>query len=135
MRDINHQYQVIHNEIFGLSARKLVKAMVGEQVVCLQKHEDELIALQDKLLDIQVTLNSLPQSELTIRRGKDILFNLLEYITALKKSISYLQKICSTQNSPVSAKSNLNNYKKAYDDAIQHHKNLGSKLNQLLSSF
>ena len=135
VRDINCRYQEIHNEIFSLSVRKLAIEIFVDQKVSIKKYEDELKMLQGKLIDIQTALNVIPQSELKIRTGKEILLALSNYVTALTKSINYLQKICNDKNSLSGSDSNLINYKMAYDDAIQHHKNLGIRLNDLLSSF
>lgn len=135
VRDVNHRYQMIHNEIFSLSLRKLVTAIVSDQSVSLKNHADELYLLHGKLMDIQTDLDVLPQSELKIPRGNEILSTLSDYITALTKSIDYLQKICIEKSrSPVSD-SSLTEYRTVYDDAIQHHKTLGVRLNGLLSSF
>ncbi|MDX2507237.1 MAG: hypothetical protein QNL62_22560 [Gammaproteobacteria bacterium] len=133
--DVNCRYQEIHNEIFSLSVHKLVRNIVTDKSVSFKKHEDELKTLQGKLMNIQTTLDALPQSELNIRRGKEIFLTLSNYVTALTKSIDYLQKICHNKNTLSGSDSNLVNYKKGYDDAIQYHKNLGIRLNGLLSSF
>ena len=135
VRDVNHRYQMIHNDIFGLSVRKLAAAMVKGQSVPVIKHEDELKKLQEKLTEIQSALDTLPQSELKIRRGREILSTLSNYVAALTKSIIYLQKICNDKNRLSGTDSKLVNDRKLYDDAIQHHKTLGVKLNSLLSSF
>ena len=135
VRDVNHRYQMIHNDIFGLSVRKLAVAMVKGQSASVTKYDDELKMLQEKLTDIQTVLGTIPQSELKIRRGREILLTLSKYVAALSKSINYLKKICHDKNSLSASDSNLVNDRKLYDDAIQHHKTLGVKLNGLLSSF
>ncbi len=133
--DINYRYQEIHNEIFRLSVRRLAMEMFADQSVSLKKHEDELKILHGKLTDIKTALDALPQNELNIRRGKEILKALSKYTEALTKSIHYLQRICNDKKNLLFSDSNFVNDKKAYDDAIQHHKNLGIKLNSLLSDF
>lgn len=135
VREINYRYKEIHNEIFSLSVRKLVSDMFSDQSDSYNKHEDRLKKLQWQLMDIQTTLSVLPHSELKILRGKEILLALSEYVTALSKSINYLQKICNDKSCLSYSDSNLVNDKKFYDDAIQHHKNLGFRLNDLLSNF
>ena len=135
VRDVNHRYQMIHNDVFGLSVRKLAAAMVKGQSASLTQHDDELKMLQEKLTNIQTALGTIPQSELKIRRGREILLTLSKYVAALSKSINYLKKICHDKNSLPGSDSKLVNDRKLYDDAIQHHKTLGVKLNGLLSSF
>lgn len=135
VRDVNFQYQEIHNEIFRLSVRKLVIEIFENQSVSFKKHEDRLKILHEKLMDIQTDLNVLPRSELNIRRGKEIFLALSNYVTAISKSIHYLQKICNDKSSVLSSDNNLVNHKKSYDDAIQHHKKLGVTLNGLLLNF
>ena len=135
VREINYRYKAIHNEIFSLSVRKLVTEMFADQSDFYKKHEDGLKRLQCELMDIQTALNVLPHSELKILRGKEILLSLSNYVTALSKSINYLQKICNDKSSLSGSDSNLVNDKKFYDDAIQHHKHLGFRLNGLLSNF
>ena len=135
VRNVNYQYQEIHNDIFSLSVSKLVTEIFTDKSVTFKKHEDGLKMLYGHLMDIQTALSALPQSELKIKRGKDILLTLLNYVTALSKSINYLQKICSDKNSLLGSENNLVNYKMVYDDAIQHHKILGVRLNGLLSKF
>lgn len=133
--DINYRYQEIHNEIFSLSVRKLAKEMFTDQSVLLKKHEDDLKILHGRLADIQTALDVLPQNELNIRRGKEILMALSNYTEALIKSIHYLQMICNDKKNLLFSDSNFVNDRKAYDYAMQHHKNLGVRLNTLLSSF
>jgi len=133
--DINYRYQEIHNEIFRLSVRKLAMEMFADQNVPLKEYEDDLKMLYGKLTDIQTALDVLPQNELNIRSGKEILSALSNYVAALTKSIHYLEKICNDKKNLLFSDSNFVNDKKAYDDAIQHHKNLGVILNSLLSDF
>lgn len=134
VRDVNFQYQEIHNKIFRLSLRTLIIEIFEDQSVSFKKHADRLKMLHEKLMDIQTGLNTLPRCELNIRRGEEIFLALSNYIIAISKSINYLQKICNDKNS-VCSDNNLVNDKKIYDDAIQHHKKLGDKLNGLLLSF
>lgn len=133
--DVNCQYQDIHNKIFNLSIRKLVIDIFSEQSVSFKKYGDGLKMLHGQLINIQTVLNELPQSELKILKGKEILLALSDYIAALSKSINYLQEICNDKNNLSGSDDNLDNYKMVYDDAIQHHKHLGGRLNELLSSF
>jgi len=135
VRDVNHKYQEIHNNIFSQSVSKLVTEIFTDKRVAFKKYEDVLKMLNVQLMDIQTALNVLPQSELNIRRGKEILLALSSYITALSISINYLQKICNEKNSFSDSDGNLVNYKMLYDGSFQHHKHLGVKLNELLSSY
>lgn len=134
-REVNYRYKEIHNDIFSLSVRKLVTGLFAEQSDFYKKYIDELKSLEWQLKNIQTDLNVLPHSEIKILRGKDILLALSDYVTALSHSINYLQKICNDKSRLSGPDSNLVNDKKFYDDAIQHHKNLGDRLNGLLSNF
>lgn len=136
---IRGRYLSVHNEIFRLSARKLVRLIsLGKQEPDASRMS-ELDRLSQQILSALAELEHLDENDLSIRRGRDIRSQLADYLAALTESVALLKSICG-QVKKRAAKDKtydpliLQNLKVAYDDSVQHHQRLGAHLNALISS-
>lgn len=136
---IHGRYRCVHNEIFHLSARKLVRFLNPDLRDLYTSQASVLDGLLQQLNQTQSELEDLAASDLSIRRGIEIQSELADYVVALVesikilKSISELMKQRATKEKIYSAES-LQSLKVAYDDAMQHHKRLGAHLNALIAT-
>ena len=142
---VRSAYTRIHEEVCGLPARSLLRRFLLRRGADLQQYQADLQSLCAELESVRQTLSGLKSSELGVRRGEDIRKALSDYAEALEESVGRLGGICAErcrgdtvnalpgQDTPRSAKAAAD--RRAYDDSIQHHRHMGARLTDLLSTF
>jgi Mg2+ and Co2+ transporter CorA len=135
--DIRCRYQRIHEEVFGFSARRILKSLQGAASGTSSARSVELDRLLSRLDAAQQDLDHLGEEDLSIRRGGEIQSALMAYARALSQSNASLKAFCEFRQSIKGSEEDherLNTLKVAYDDAVQYQKRLGRRLNELISS-
>jgi hypothetical protein len=140
---LRQRYTDVHQELFGISLGRFVR--LGGQPVRPDygTQVEKLGTLTEDLQDLRGQLARLEPGQLTQRAGRELRAALTEYIVALEDSVRKLRVICerslqAQQGAAPLKEYSVGDYRRdriAYDDAIQHHKRLATRLNQLLSSF
>jgi len=136
---IRSRYRHIHNRVMGFSLRAMRLLVRPDSAPELSGYEKELQALDEYLNTVEGALQRLDPKELTKREGNELRTGLLEYVEALGASIDRLLRICAgkrkeQEGDPEFARYSDTQYaddRVAYDDAIQHHRRLGARLNEL----
>ena len=137
------RYTRVHDRTFGFGAWGLTR--VARLQGAKSSHQDlmELDELETALDGIRSQLADLHEEDLTKRRGREIRDALSEYSAALEDSVLKLRMLCRSRQEAKGERkrqiaANLPGYREhriAYDDSIQHHKRLGERLTDLLSTF
>lgn len=136
---VRGRYLRVHDETFHLSARKLVRILhIGRR----DTHGGgmtELDLLLQRLRNAQSELDNLDESDLSVRRGPEIRSELEGYVTALIESVELLRSISELLRQRETKdrlydSGRLQHLKVNYDDAMQHHKRLGARLNALIAT-
>ena len=133
------RYARIHEAVFKLSVRGMVAAIKQRKSVDYEARQSELSKISRSLEEIEKALSRIDDAEMSrVRGGGLIRLALLEYVQALGCSVRMLGGICKCEiNQPKGEgdQRSLVEAKAAYDDAVQYHRRLGDRLNQLLASF
>jgi hypothetical protein len=140
---LRQRYVEIHENLFRLSLGRLVRRSGASAGPDYGAQAERLGRLIQDLQSVRDQLGQLDEGKLSHRTGRELRNTLADYTVALEDSIRKLQFICERnlkQQQGVAAFKDysLGDYRLdriAYDDAIQHHKRLGLRLNQLLSNF
>ena len=142
---VRSAYTRIHEEVCGLPARSLMRRFLLRGGADLEQYQADLQSLCAELESVRQTLAGLKASDLGVRRGEDIRKALSDYAEALEESVGRLGGICVEQCrgdtvKPSPGQDTLRSGKtaadrRAYDDAIQHHRHMGARLTDLLSTF
>lgn len=136
---VRGRYLRVHDKIFQLSARKLVRALNPGRPDADASGTTELGQLLQQLQAAQTELEDLDESDLLVRRGREIQTELADYVLALTESVRILKSIYEllqqreTTNKLYDS-GRLQGLKVDYDDAMQHHKRLGARLNTLIAT-
>ena len=140
--ELRRQYARIHEEMFGFSMRRIIRLGQQNERECLARMQ-RLDYLSSALAEMRQQVAELQECDLTKRRGHDICAALDEYTQALNASVSLLNTICRRLAREQKGVDGWRNYtatsfrqdRITYDDAIQHHKRVGKRLQELLSTF
>ncbi len=138
---VYNRYLQLHDDMFRMSVRKVVEAMVPGRGVNYRAHDQELESLCSKLLLTDEALAKLSKEDLVMRHGLEIKSRLSEYIQALVESIRRLQVICRGKTDQrineagEQSVADLQDSMVSYDDAVQYHKQLGAVLTRLLETY
>lgn len=140
--ELRRQYAGMHEEMFGFSMRRIMRLGQRSEPECRARIR-RLDELSQALAGMQQQLGELQECDLTKRRGHDICTALGEYTQALSASVALLNTICQRVAREQKDVDGWRNYtatdfrqdRITYDDAIQHHKRLGKRLQELLSTF
>jgi hypothetical protein len=140
--ELRRQYAGIHEEMFGFSMRRILRLGQRGEPECRARMR-RLEELSRGLAGMRQQLAELQECDLTKRRGHDICTALGEYTQALGTSVALLKTICQRLAREQRGVDGWRNYtatefrqdRITYDDAIQHHKRLGKRLQELLSTF
>lgn len=136
---IRGRYARVHGETFHLSARKLVRVLNLGTPDAHGSGATELGQLLQRLQAAQTELVDLDEGDLSVRRGREIQTELAGYVLALTESVRILRSISEllqqrdTKNKTYDS-GRLQSLKVDYDDAMQHHKRLGTRLNTLIAT-
>lgn len=137
--EIRCRYHGIHEAVFGFSPRKLLRTLNRPVEGDQQAEAQELDRLLSRLYSAGTDLESLSEEDLSVRRGHEIRRALLDYVEALTESSNRLKALCELpQRAEDRANAEFGNRQAAlkvvYDDAMQYHRRLGARLNQLIST-
>jgi len=140
---LRQRYIEIHENLFGLSFGRLVRLSRESAQPDFATYAERLGGLILDLQNVRDQLGRLEERKLSHRTGRELRDALADYTVALEDSIRKLQCICERnlkqqQGMEAFKHYSLGDYRVdriAYDDAMQHHKRMGLRLNQLLSNF
>ena len=137
--DARARYARIHEAVFKLSLRGMVAALKQRKWIDYEARQAELSKISRTLEEIEKALSRIDDAEMSrVRGGGLIRLALLEYVQALGCSVRMLRGICRSEMDRLKGQGDqraLVEAKAAYDDAVQYHRRLGDRLNQLLASF
>jgi hypothetical protein len=136
---IRSRYRGAHEAICGFSARKLLRSLHRRRPEHQAAELDELHRILSMLRGAMEALEALGEHDLCIRRGREIQVALADYIAALTESTTRLEALCrqlaqEEDADPDNKGDKGHELKIAYDDAVQHHKRCGTRLNDLISA-
>jgi len=140
---IRQRYAEIHQKLFRVSLGRLVRLRSRSARPDYGARAEELERLERDLQRLRNQLAQLTEGQLTQRSGRELRAALRDYTVALEDSIRKLRVISERSLKEQQGIAEYQTYslgdyrldRIAYDDALQHHKRLGIRLNQLLSSF
>lgn len=140
--ELRRRYAGIHEEMFGFSMRRIIRLGQQNERECRAKMQ-RLDDLSQALAEMRQQVAELQECDLTKRRGHEICTALQEYTQALNASVALLNTICRRLAREQKGVDGWRNYtatslrqdRITYDDAIQHHKRVGKRLQELLSTF
>lgn len=131
MAALKGDYQRLHDEIFGLSARRLLfllrpKARRGV--------EDRINLLISRLDALGEDMRGLTAEDLAIRRGQELRQALEVFAQALGETLRQLEalRLARTPSATVAGPTTGRSPLATYDDALQHQRQLGARLNELI---
>jgi hypothetical protein len=133
--EIRGRYLRVHDELFHLSARKLVRILNAGRREPYADQTVELARLLERLHSTQRELDCLIERDLEVRRGREIHSKLTQYVAALSETVTILKSISERmQQRSARDREALQSLKISYDDAMQYHNHLGAELNSLIST-
>jgi hypothetical protein len=134
---VRAQYLGVHEELFGVSARKLVRAFRRTGPKDSATQHQLLERLSERLDATRNELGTLSNTQTAIRRGAEIRDALDAYVSALAETIGIMRQILAAKDHGDDPEDpnewRLRDLRVAYDDSMQYHKRLGAALNKLIS--
>ncbi len=135
---VRGDYLRLHRRLLNISASRLFHKLARRSGTGLPGQQD-LDALTHRLEHALDELTQLKEEDLAIRRGSEIQRTLRAYTQALSESLAALSRLLEMQQSPPhddgsQSPAHSQAIKVAYDDAVQYHNRLGSRLNNLLTT-
>ena len=138
---IRGDYVDIHEQVLGFSVRKML-ARWGRKPDYANL-EDKMSGLQDELRTVEETISCLDEEDMPRRSRREICLSLMAYCDALSTAMEKLKVICAGLRQEKEGVKTFARYtdtrfkqdRIAYDDAVQHLRSWGIKLNELFSSF
>lgn len=135
MAALKADYQQVHDELFGLSTRRLLFLLRPRARQAVDGRIGLLISRLDALRD---ELRRLTAEDLAIRRGQELRQALEDFALALGETLSQLEALRLARATPVPGPGSVPTRAAgrtplaAYDDALQHQRQLGAHLNDLI---
>jgi hypothetical protein len=134
------RYKKVHDQIFSL--RKAVFMPNVYRGVDYLAHEQELRTLRNEIGKIQFAIAQLRSTDLTRRSGEEVRGALLRYTEALWDAVNKLQVICRNLRLEDEGVQEFTGYSTSYfrhdrvnyDDAVQHYRRWGVRLNGMFSN-
>lgn len=135
------RYKKVHDQVFSLRKAVLIHNLYKKEVDYLA-HEQELRILRNEIGKIQAAIVQLNAADLTKRSGEEVRSALLRYTEALWEAVNKLLVICrnlrlegeGVQEFTGYSASYLRQDRVTYDDAVQHYKRWGVRLNGMFSN-
>ncbi len=132
MASLRAQYQRLHQDLLGLSVRRLlvlVRPNARQEIKARFEH------LFERQWEMQEEMERLTAEDLTIRRGEDLYQALANFHQALGETLKRLELIHEARSSQAKGGAGKNSQELliAYDDALQHQRRLGARINDLLA--
>jgi hypothetical protein len=136
---LGRRYNQVHESVCGFSARSILRSLRGKgehdrgaQIAELQRILSQLETATNELL-------SLEEGAFSVRRSREIHRALLDYVSALSQTTCRLEALCQENQRDDERglsfpRNPQNNLKIAYDDAVQNHRRLAERLNELVAT-
>ncbi len=136
---VHSDYLRLHRRLFHISAGRLLHNLTRRHTGAGLTDQHEIKELSQRLSRAIDGLSQLKKEDLSIRRGSEIQTALSEYAQALTESMTALAALLemgkrSRNGSRHQPSGKSQTTKVAYDDAVQYHKRLGARLNELLTT-
>ena len=139
---VRSDYLRIHRRVFHVSAGRLIHNLTRRHTrgsLTDQTDQQELEELSQRLSRAIDGLSKLNKEDLSIRRGSEIQNELSAYAQALTESMAALATLLEVRKRPRNESHHEPSgasqaMKTAYDDAVQYHKRLGARLNELFTT-
>jgi predicted NBD/HSP70 family sugar kinase len=136
---LRSEYLRIHRRVFHVSAGRLIHNLTRRHTRGSLTDQQELDELSQRLSRAIDGLSNLNKEDLSIRRGREIQNELSAYAQALTESMAALATLLEVRKRPRNGSHHAPSgasqaTKTAYDDAVQYHKRLGARLNELLTT-
>ena len=136
---VRSDYLRIHRRVFHVSAGRLIHNLTRRHTRGSLTDQQELEELSQRLSRAIDGLSKLNKEDLSIRRGSEIQNELSAYAQALTESMAALATLLEARERPRNESHHEPSgasqaMKTAYDDAVQYHKRLGARLNELLTT-
>ncbi len=129
---LRDHYEGVHRTLCGLSPQRLIAVLHGKPAQ-QQAQLENLREIRQQLHRAQGELGGMSGEEIArVRRGREIHPALANYVAALLESTDRLEILCRLELSTGEGAAPRDQAKIAYDDAVQHHRRLASRLNQLI---
>jgi hypothetical protein len=138
-----HRYQAVHRQAFRFGTLYAPRAPLAHSGIDYRSLQAELGGLERSLESSRARVLGLGAEDLTQRAAVEVRDALLSYIEALEDAIGKLGAICADLAAEREGEARAAGYrerrlaadKKAYDDAIQHYRRCGIRLNALFETF
>ncbi len=128
---LRDHYAGVHRNLCGLSPQRLFAVL--HKPAQQQAQLENLREIRQQLHRTQGELGGMSGEEIArVRRGREIYPALADYVSALLESVDRLEILCRLEQSTREGAAPRDQAKIAYDDAVQHHRRLGRRLNQLI---
>jgi small-conductance mechanosensitive channel len=136
---VRSDYLRIHRRVFHVSAGRLMHNLTRRHTRGSLTDQQELEELSQRLSRAIDGLSNLNKEDLSIRRGREIQNELSAYAQALTESMAALATLLEVRKRPRNGSHHQPSgasraTKTTYDDAVQYHKRLGARLNELLTT-
>lgn len=133
MAALKADYQRLHDDLFGLSARRLLFLLRAK---ARQGVEGRISLLIGRLDDLGKDMQHLTTEDLAIRRGQELRQALEAFAQALGKTLRQMEALCLARATATAVEGRPTGGGRsplaAYDDALQHQRQLGARLNELI---
>ena len=131
MAALKADYQQVHDELFGLSTRRLLFLLRPGARQTVAGRVNLLISRLDGL---RADMRRLTAEDLAIRRGQELRLALEDFSLALGETLSQLEalRLARATSGPGPTRATVRPPLAAYDDALQHQRQLGARLNDLI---
>ncbi len=133
MAALKGDYQQLHDELFGLSPRRLLFLLRPK---ARQGVEGRIGLLIGRLEALGEDMRRLTPEDLAIRRGQELRQALESFAQALGETLRQLEMLHVAEASAVTTAGPVLTSGRgplaAYDDALQHQRQLGARLNELI---
>ena len=126
------EYQRLHQDLLGLSMRRLlflVRPGARQQV------EARFQYLFQRLGELREEMGRLTPDDLAIRRGEELHQALLDFHQAFGETLGQLEMLRQAQAGQATSTTGKDRQSllAPYDDALQHQRRMGARINDLLA--
>ncbi|MFZ1536067.1 MAG: hypothetical protein WAT23_01570 [Chromatiaceae bacterium] len=132
MASLRTEYQRLHQDLLGLSVRRLLfLARPGAR----QGVDARFQHLFQRQKELQAEMDQLTADDLAIRRGEELFQALTNFHQAFGETLKQLELLHQAQASQAAGGPGNSSHRllAPYDDALQHQRRLGARINDLLA--
>ena len=132
MASLRAEYQRLHQDLFGLSTRRLLYLFRPKSG---QVEMARIGQLNRRLQELAGEMLSLEPDDLSIRRGEDLREALNNFHLAFAKTLSNLERLGQARFGLSAGESDADRRSllAAYDDALQHQRRMGARVNEIIA--